>query len=91
MQSQERSDELVSKFSRSTQRGKKVILCDQKIKTKRLSEVERRQEFLSWSHLNEIINVTKKKIQTLSETFYNKYNRTTFIELFLVMSLSIDQ
>lgn len=40
---------------------KKVILCDQKIKTKRLSEVKRRQEFLSWSHLNEIINVTKKK------------------------------
>ena len=48
---------------------KKVILCDQKIKTKRLSEVERRQEFLSWSHLNEIINVTKKKSKLCQKHF----------------------
>ena len=54
---------MVSKFSRSTQRKKKLFCVTKKIKTKRLSEVECRvQTGISFmeSSKPEIINVTKK-------------------------------
>lgn len=79
----------LSSYSSTQRRNLFEMAKNKNPKGFRGSIAEARQEFFPWDHIKKEIFNEIKNIQTSSTTLYNKYNRTSFIELFLVMSFNI--